>query len=504
MRPCLESRISDPAQLLAELSHLAVHATSKLRTVKRLQAIYARRDDDGDLELIYIGSEAELQPFRIWRYHPVNGVAPSLAKLIPLAGSYEREIQDLYGVTFAGAPDGRRLVLHQGIYPPGAPLSPAEHGQDPPPSAREDVPAPFFEGRDIQRLGYGPVRSDVVESGRFNFWYAGEGIVHLDAKLFYKHRAMETRFEGKGIGEAAVLSERISGVDSVAHALAFSTACENAIGIEAPPRANQLRVVLAELERLYNHLHYFGLIAKLTTLKVADAEGHYLEELAKQLNARFSGSRFLRNLVTVGGLRRDLDTGQISDSLVELERKVQRYLEALARTRSYIDRLETTGVLDPLTALAQGATGPVERASGLNRDLRRDHPYASYEQYEFMVPEAEVGDARARASIREAEIFESISIILQACAHLDGGPIRSPLPDQRSGESTEGLGWVEATRGTLIYAVHLDGSTLTRVKVKDPSFSNWRAFPFTVTGSNMMDYAISEASFGLSIAGNDR
>ena len=136
-----------------------------------------------------------------------------------------------------------------------------------------------------------------MESVELIFLYVGEHILHLQPQLFFKHRGMEKRFEGRSLALRPVLAERVSGVGSFAHALAFCQAVEQAAGLVAPPRALMLRSLLAELERLYNHLHYLGHLAHTTTLKVGEAEGKLLEERAKQINGKLTGSRFLRSLL---------------------------------------------------------------------------------------------------------------------------------------------------------------------------------------------------------------
>jgi Ni,Fe-hydrogenase III large subunit len=278
---------------------------------------------------------------------------------------------------------------------------------------------------------------------------------------------------------------------------------EAAAGCTVPIRARFLRVLLAELERLYNHLHYLGHLAHTTTLKVGEAEGKLLEERVKQLSARLTGSRFLRSVLVPGGLRRDLaPKGWLGNELDVLRQGITLYTRTLENTDSHLDRLITTGALPRRVAADQGATGPIERASGIDRDLRRDHPYAAYGELPLTVPVRDAGDAHARAQVRIAEIDASIALIQRALPLLPEGPVRIACkPAPRS----EGLGWSESPRGALFYAVHLgEDGRLARVKVKSPSFSNWRVFPFTVHGSNMMDYAINEASFGLTIAGCDR
>jgi Ni,Fe-hydrogenase III large subunit len=314
---------------------------------------------------------------------------------------------------------------------------------------------------------------------------------------------MERRFEGRSPSHAVVLAERVSGVGSFAHALAYCQAVEWAAACVIPERAAALRSLFAELERLYNHLHYLGHLAHTTTLKVGEAEGKLLEERAKQINARLTGSRFLRNLLIPGGLRRDVvPKPWLSDELEVLKKSIATYVRMLENTNSHLDRLLTTGVLEHDIAFDQGATGPIQRASGFDRDLRRDHPYAAYEGLPLTVPVKTEGDAHARVQVRVAEIEASISLIQRILPLLNDGPVRV---DCRPAPNSEGLGWAESPRGSLFYAVHIgaDGM-LSRVKIKSPSYSNWRVFPFTVHDTNMMDYAINEASFGLTVSGCDR
>ena len=226
---------------------------------------------------------------------------------------------------------------------------------------------------------------------------------------------MEKRFEGLEPARGVVLAERVSGVGSVAHALAYCQAVETASNCVVPARAQYLRVLLAEMERLYNHLHYFGHLCHTTTLKVGEAEGKLLEEQAKQLNTRLTGSRFLRSILTVGGLRRDLSpqNGSAMRSM-SLRERFSRFARHMENTASHLDRLITTGLLDRGLAFDQGATGPVERASGVDRDLRRDHPYAAYAELQPVVALRDAGDAHARAQVRMAEVESSITLMQRA------------------------------------------------------------------------------------------
>jgi Ni,Fe-hydrogenase III large subunit len=485
-------------------------ATADLITAGgRMQMAYAWYPEPDRVELRYVASAAAKAPFIVWRCDG-DGAVPSLAGVSPLLSWYEREITDLFGLAFADHPQPERLALHDGVVAPMPPFDPAYPSgvrlQISP--AQQSMPELANHGAtaantDVQLLPFGPVRADVLESAEFLFFYIGEAILHYHPRLFFKHRGMEKRFEGLPAERGVVLAERVSGVGSVAHALAYCQAVEAAAGCMVPARARYLRVLLAEMERLYNHIHYLGHLCHTTTLKVGEAEGKLIAERAKQLNARLTGSRFLRSILAVGGLRRDLSPNAwLAAELDALLEKFTRYARRLQDTDSHLDRLITTGRLDARVAFDQGATGPIERASGIDRDLRRDHPYAAYGDLPLAVAARSEGDAHARMQVRIAEVEASIALIQVLLRELPDGPVRSPF---EVAPCSEGLGWAESPRGTLFYAVHFDADArLRRVKIKSPSFSNWRVFPFTVHDTNMMDYAINEASFGLTIAGCDR
>ena len=482
---------------------LGVRCQSALASGARLQMAYAWFPDrfSGAPEVRYLLHWGGRRALQLWRCRPHVGCLPSLAPLSPLLSWYEREITELCGVTFQDQPQPEPLVLLPGARATRPPLVPG------PPQPIAYTPVlqsglPEMAGpasQDVQRLPFGPIRADVLASAQFDFYYLGEAILHYHPQLFFKHRGMEKRFEGVRPELGVVLAERVSAVGGVAHALAYCQALEAAAQCPVPPRAAWLRALLAELERLYNHLHYLGHLCHTTTLKVGEAQGKYLEELAKQMNARATGSRLLRSLLRPGGLRREPSLDGLTEALAQIEREFLPYAAMLEASTTHLDRLITTGPLSPQLAFDQGATGPIERASGLDRDLRRDYPYAAYGELPLVVALSEGCDAHARAQVRMAEITQSIELVRRIARDLPGGPISTRCEPQ---PHAEGLGWAESPRGSLYYAVHVDeAGRLARVKIKSPSFSNWRVFPFTVHDSNMMDYAINEASFGLSIAG---
>ena len=469
----------------------------------RMQMVYALYPPGGvpesRPELRYVATPANSATFEVWRCKPTQE-PPSLATIWPLLGWYEREIMDLHGIRFLDHPEPNRLVLPQHMPPPLAPAGPAFGSPELAVNGNGIRTLPEVLAPDVQALPFGPVRADVLESAEFTFLYIGEQILHYHPQLFFKHRGMEARFRGADAVRGTILAERVSGVGTIAHALAYCQAVEHAADCTVPRRACWLRVLLAELERVYNHLHYLGHLANTTTLKVGDAQGKLLEERAKQINTRLTGSRFLRSLLIPGGLRRDLQpAGWLGEQLEALRAETAKYVDHLENSDSHLDRLLTTGMLSPKVAYDQGATGPVQRASATDRDLRRDHPYAGYAELPLTIPTRPEGDAYARSRVRIEEIDASIAVMQRVLLLLPDGDIRVPCAP---GPMAEGLGWTESPRGTLFYAVHFGpDERLARVKIKSPSFSNWRVFPFTVHDTNMMDYAINEASFGLTISG---
>lgn len=463
----------------------------------RMQMVYAHPLPE-HLEICYLASPEAGKPLELWCVDAPSGGLPSMAAHVPLLGWYEREMQDLSGVDLLNHPEPYPLLIERRA-DEAAPLSGIRcNSRFPAPHVLPDV-----SGEDVQELDFGPVRADVFESAQFRFFYIGERILRYQPRLFLKHRGMEKRFHGLAPEAAMHLAERISGVGALAHGLAYCQAIEDAAGSEVPPRARAWRSLLAELERIYNHLHYLGHLADTTTLKVGQAEGRLLEERAKQLNAKACGHRLLMNVLSPGGLRRDLRLPvHFLHELSKLETDSARYIAQLERTSSFLDRLHTTGPLPRQAAFDQGATGPVERASGLDRDLRRDHPYAAYAGHPPQVARHADGDAYARYRVRCAELLDSMRLVRQLARTLPSGEVRSEcLAPARS----VGLGWAESPRGSVYYVAHLDhAGRLARVKIKSPSYSNWRVFPYTVHDSNMMDYAINEASFGSTVAGCDR
>jgi Ni,Fe-hydrogenase III large subunit len=352
----------------------------------------------------------------------------------------------------------------------------------------------------------GPVHAGIIEPGHFNFAVAGEPILYLQLRMFYVHKGTEKRFEQLPVPHAVTLAESISGDSSFSHGVAFCQALEQAAGAEIPQRARQIRTILLELERIYNHVADIGAIAADVGFVVANAHASRLRETILCLNEELTGSRLLRGMVVAGGVRGDWDLGQRQGCLQVLsgfERDFDDLMRMIAASDSTRDRLERTGTLSPEKARALGIVGVAGRASGVDRDVRRDHPYAAYSGLSFAVPVYQEGDVFRRAQVRVDEIRQSLRIIREVESNLKPGPHRAPMSALPADAC--GLGAVEGWRGEILHWIRTGpDNRLERSKIKDPSLNNWPALVEAVHGNIVADFPVINKSFNLSYSGTDR
>jgi Ni,Fe-hydrogenase III large subunit/Ni,Fe-hydrogenase III component G len=430
----------------------------------------------------------------------------SLAAELPAVNWQEREIQDWFGLEAAGHPNPRRVALHDN-WPDVHPLC-KDFPLDtvlPPFEGERHVYRPTL-GEGVFQIPVGPVHAGIIEPGHFNFAVAGEPILYLQLRMFYTHKGTEKLFENLSIPRAVFLAESISGDSAFSHGTAFCQAIERAAEIEVPARAQFLRTILLELERIANHVNDVGAIANDVGFVIANAHAGRVREAVLGLNEMLTGSRALRGMVAIGGVRRDWQRAQveaIENTLGVVEREFRDLVAIIQSSNSTRDRLEHTGILRPDKASMLGIVGVGGRASGVDLDVRRDHPYEAYRHLPFRVPVYQEGDVRQRMQVRIDEVAESIQIIRSAAARLPGGPHRAPtqpIPPDRCALSA-----VEGWRGEIIHWVRTgEGNRLERCKVKDPSINNWPAIVEAVGGNIVADFPVINKSFNLSYSGTDR
>jgi Ni,Fe-hydrogenase III large subunit/Ni,Fe-hydrogenase III component G len=432
-----------------------------------------------------------------------NPELDSMATLYLPAGRYEREINDMFGIKAVGHPLTRRLVRHS-FWPET--YYPLLKGAQPPLNFREEgSPYPFLpvEGEGIYEIPVGPVHAGIIEPGHFRFSVVGETVINLQMHLFFTHKGTEKLFEGRTPDEGVELAERISGDTTIGHSLAYCQALEALGDVQVPDRAKYIRVILLEMERLYNHIADFGAICNDTGFAVAHSHCFRIRERLFRLNKRLTGNRLLRGGMVPGGVRQDLPMDL--DLAKELDSILADFKEIAVislKNTMLMDRLEGTGRLTTKTALDHGVVGYVARASGINVDVRRDHPFAAYPWLNFKVPVFESGDVYARTMVRIKEVEESVGLIQQALCSLPNGVTAKALGTLPAWSPAFGM--VEGWRGAIVHWVMVDDQgRLYRVKVKDPSFVNWPALPYALLKNIVPDFPLCNKSFNQSYSGND-
>lgn len=427
---------------------------------------------------------------------------PAVTPRVGAAFWYERDVHDLFGVVPEGHPrlEPLTLPLAPGAGPrprPGDGHVPAALEPD------EHVLARHVAGKGVFTIPHGPVRSGVFESIEYLVETPGEDIPHLNMRVFYKHRGVEKRFEGLGAADGVLLAERVEGICSVAHALAYCHAVERIAGCQPPWPAGLIRVLHAELERIANHLDVAMRLADAAGLAVATARFGWHKERVLRLVSRLCGSRYGRGVVVPGGVSGlpGLGPADIFAEVGGLERDIAADSALLMGTASFLDRLRRTGPLRPERAREHGALGPVGRASGAGEDLRRTRPYDAYPGLGLLPAEPHpAGDALARLRVRWGEVAESFHLIRQAVDELsDAGDGVLAVPCPVTGGRA--VGWAEAPQGEVLYDIRVDGGRIVRCWPRSASFHNLVLFHEVFAGDILTDFPFIEASFGLSVAG---
>jgi Ni,Fe-hydrogenase III large subunit len=471
---------------------------------------------DGDLKVRYIfeptvpGAPDRFITLLI-SVDPARPEAPSLTTAVPAANWHEREMQDLFGIVPVGHPDPRTLVLHDG-WPRGMfPLRKTFDGsQRVPVEPAAEFPHLVAEGEGVFEIPVGPIHAGIIEPGHFRFTSVGETVLHLDARLFYTHRGLEKRMEGLSPLDAFYVAERICGVCSVAHGLGYSEALEQIAGVEAPPRARLIRSIALELERLYNHVGDIGNICAGAAFHYGTATGMRLKERLQQMNERLAGNRFLRGLVVPGGAHLDLSDDFMTVLTITLEDTLAGLDSLMGRIEanpSVVDRLDDTGVLQYQAALDLAAAGVTARASGVDRDARRDHPHGAFATSgppDLHVVTASDGDAMARMMVRALEARESIRLVGEFVRRLEPGPLvvvlGEPLPSGRIGISA-----IESPRGEAVHWLRTDAAgRVERYHLRSPSYHNWPAVALAAETAIVPDFPLVNKSFELCYSCTDR
>ena len=341
----------------------------------------------------------------------------------------------------------------------------------------------------------GPYHPLIEEPELFRVVVEGERVVDIDWRTSYMHRGIEKIAESKTYDQVVFLVERICGICSTSHPIAFCQAVEDLVGVEIPERARYIRTIVAELERIHSHLLWFGLAGHYIGYHTVWMWSWRYRELVCDLFERISGNRQSYAMIKPGGVRQDIKPSEYSGivkGMDELEPKINMFIGAVLDDPVILARLKGVGKLSREDAVRRCTVGPVARSAGVDIDVRRDYPYAAYDAVEWNVITQTDGDVLAMAVVRLLEILEAVKIVRQCIDGIPEGPILEEIPEV---PHVEGIGVEEAPRGECFHYVRSDGTNCPyRLKVRAPTYSNLPSFRSRFIGERVADIMIILAS----------
>lgn len=431
-----------------------------------------------------------------------DGIYPSIGRVHPPAIRLERALKDLFPLWPDGLPDTRPWLDH-GKWGAAGPFG--RLGQDDP--DRGDYEFLPVAGENVHQLPVGPVHAGIIEPGHFRISADGDTVVRLEERLGYTHKGVESLMQGADLTRAARLACRVSGDSTVAYALAFARAVESALAWEPPPRAVWLRALMAELERLANHLGDVGAICNDGGFALMLAHCSALREQVLRAAMASFGHRLMMDRIAPGGVAADLDAAgseRIGALAADIRHRLRRLVELYDNTASLQDRTVGTGVLEPALAAQFGAGGYIGRASNRRCDARRWPGYAPYDALDFEIPVLDKGDVNARLWVRIQEAGQSLRLIEQILAGLPAGAIQAARPGPRAESVCEGMAIVEGFRGDILAWVRLDAAArIGRCHLRDPSWFQWPLLEAAIENNIVADFPICNKSFNCAYSGHD-
>ena len=412
-----------------------------------------------------------------------DGRVPSIVDIAPAAEWPEREAHDLYGTGFDGHEPLRPLADHT------------------PELTRWTVPV---SGPDAYQVAVGPIHAGVIESGHFRFHVVGDRILHLDARLFYKHRGLERAAAGVPLDDAIAYAARACAGCAVTNRVAYAHAAERLQGLRPTPAVARARTLLLELERLWNHLNDISAVCAGVGLAAGTQRFAALCEEARRLNAELTGHRLLFDSVHVGGSRLAIGDDarrRARDTLGRLRAATAASWRELVFNTTFQDRLIDVGALERADALAWGATGPAARAAGLAEDVRADADgLLSYDGFRPAINERAAGDVRARFEQRELELAQTHDLL--------AGLLEEPVaPDACAADTApreQAAARVESPRGATICVLERSGAAVARLHLRTGSYANWPVLARVAPGNLLPDFPLINKSFELCYACADR
>ena len=433
----------------------------------------------------------------------------SITQMVPAASWAEREMRDLVGIEPIGHQYMKRLVLPDG-WPEGKhPLrkdvlwNEVPEGYD---DTREFQFGEVPEGCTV--VPFGPFHPTLDEPAHFRLYVEGEMVRGCEYRGFMVHRGIEKLAESvMNYNDIPMLAERICGICGCVHNVAYVQAVEEAAALKPPPRAEYIRTIMLELERLHSHLLWVGLACHIVGFDTLFMQSWRIREPIMWIAEKISGNRKTYALCLIGGVRRDITheiKAELRTVLDKLESEWRPVVAAVSTDRNLQKRTCGVGVADKLLVKNAGLVGPVARAAGVEIDCRRDHPYAAYDRVEFDVITAQSADVWGRVVVRMKEVFESIRIIRQCLDKMEDGPLQLEIKDELP-IGRMGLSSVEAPRGeSHHFVITGENNRPRRWRVRAPTYQNLQAVPMMIKDQQIADMTISLGSIDPCFSCTDR
>ena len=418
---------------------------------------------------------------------------------VPAASWYEREVKDLLGLEPIGHPDPRRLALPddwpEGLYPMRKDFKFYER---PPRQPKPYIFRPEKVSEGIVQIPMSPIHALADEPSQFRLFVDGERIVDVDYRMFYVFRGLEKLAEERfTYNQTAFLAERVCGICGYAHSTAYCEAVEDALDIEVPERAEYIRTIMLEVERLHSHMLNLGIACHLTAFDWGFMELFRIREKIMKIAEILSGGRKTYGMNLVGGVRRDIPRDKakkVIELLKTVREEFKRAIDIITSNELFVRRCEGVGILPKKVARALSVVGPLVRGSGIPRDVRYDHPYAAY-KYIRVKPAVESGcDVLSRLMVRAREVLDAIDIVEHALDQLPGGPILNEEKIELV-EYAKGIGYDEAPRGENVHFVVIGkDSRVHKWRVRAATYNNWPALPYMSRDYTITDFPLIVAS----------
>ncbi len=497
LRNRLAAPLSAVPRLPAEMFHGTIAAAVAER--RRIVSLFGMPEGGGTVVLAVLADDD--RGTLAVTSTAVDGAYRALTPRCPEAHLFEREIAEQCGVALVDHPNPKPVRRRPGDQAPGRPARPAR------PATADLSPYPFdaTPGEDVHEVAVGPVHAGIIEPGHFRFQAHGETVLALEVVLGYQHRGVERLLETTPPARAMLVAESIAGDTVIGHAEAYCGAIEALSRCRKTPRAQAIRGIALELERLANHLGDLGALAGDIAYQPAAAFFGRMRGDCANLLLALSGNRYGRGLVRPGGAAFDLTpelAATMRAALTALERDMEPVARLMFESPSVQARLEGVGRVPREACGRLGLVGPTARACEVPRDVRHDHPYGIFRFAHSPVATAWAGDVLARALVRWLEVQRSLEFVMEQVSSLPRGAPRVPAGALRAGELVVAM--TEGWRGEIAHVVVTDGQgRIRRHKVTDPSFHNWSALAAAMPGNQISDFPLCNKSFNLSYAGHD-